>query len=169
MALLAAVGILAGASIAYEILLMRLFSILLWHHFAHMIISVALLGIGASGTVLAFARNALGRRFTAVFAGCAVLFAVSAPAGFALAQRVPFNPLEVIWDLDQQLHLARIYLLLAVPFFAIGVAIGLAFVRFTEQIASIYRADLLGAGLGALLILGLLFVLPPQDCLRVIG
>jgi hypothetical protein len=60
-ALLAAIGILAGASIAYEILLTRLFSILLWHHFAYMIISVALLGIGASGTFLAFAGRFLRR------------------------------------------------------------------------------------------------------------
>jgi hypothetical protein len=57
-ALLVAIGILAGAALAYEILLARLFSILLWHHFAYMIISVALLGIGASGTVLAFTRGA---------------------------------------------------------------------------------------------------------------
>src|SRR5919107_6187415 len=127
MALLAAVGILAGASIAYEILLTRLFSILLWHHFAHMIISVALLGIGASGTALAFLRDVLASRFTLVFTACAVLFAVSAVGGFALAQRVPFNPLEVIWDPDQQFHLAQIYLVLAVPFLAVGVAVGLTF------------------------------------------
>ena len=49
-----------------------------------------------------------------------MLFAISSVGGFALAQRVPFNPLEVIWDLDQQLHLAQIYLLLALPFFAVG-------------------------------------------------
>jgi hypothetical protein len=168
-ALLAAIGILVGASIAYEILLTRLFSILLWHHFAHMIISVALLGIGASGTFLAFSRHVLESRFTLVFTLCAVLFSFSAAGGFALAQRVPFNPLEVIWDLDQQFQLARIYLLLAVPFFAVGLAIGLAFVCFAGQIAAVYRADLLGAGSGALLIVGLLFVLPPQDCLRVIA
>src|SRR5688500_4352198 len=94
MALLAAIAIIAGASIAYEILLTRLFSILLWHHFAYMIISVALLGIGASGTFLAFAREILAPRFTEAFAWCAMLFAVFAMGGFALAQRVPFNPLE---------------------------------------------------------------------------
>src|SRR5918994_439226 len=169
MALAAAVGILAGASIAYEILLTRLFSILLWHHFAHMIISVALLGIGASGTALAFLRDALASRFTLAFTACATLFAVSAVGGFALAQRVPFNPLEVIWDLEQQLHLARIYLLLALPFFAVGVAIGLAFVRFSDRIAALYRADLVGAGSGALLVVGRLFALPVQDGLRVIA
>ena len=169
MALLAAVGILAGASIAYEILLTRLFSILLWHHFAHMIISVALLGIGASGTVLAFSRDVLASRFTLVFTACAALFAVSAVGGFALAQRVPFNPLEVIWDLDQQLHLARIYLLLAVPFFAVGLAIGLAFIRFSERINAVYCADLVGAGSGALLTVAMLLVLPAEDCLRLIA
>ena len=140
MALLAAIGILAGASIAYEILLTRLFSILLWHHFAYMIISVALLGIGASGTFLAFAREMLTPRFTETFAGCAMLFAASAIGGFALGQRVRFNPLEVIWDPAQQLHLAQIYGLLALPFFAVGTAIGLAFIVYENRIAAIYRA-----------------------------
>lgn len=169
MALPAAIAILAGAAIAHEILLTRLFSILLWHHFAYMIISVALLGIGASGTFLAFAKDLMARRFTMTFAGCAILFAVSAVAGFTLAQRVPFNPLEVIWDLDQQLYLAQIYLLLAIPFFAVGLAIGLAFTHCAERIPILYRADLLGAGLGALLVVALLFGALPQECLGIIG
>src|SRR3712207_9177140 len=131
MALLVAIGILAGAALAYEILLARLFSILLWHHFAYMIISVALLGIGASGTALAATRGGrISSHFTVAFTGCAVLFGISAVVGVALAQRVPFNPLEVIWDVGQQLHLAQIYLLLALPFFAAGAAIGLSFIYF---------------------------------------
>jgi SAM-dependent methyltransferase len=164
-----AIAMLAGGTIAYEILLTRLFSILLWHHFAYMIISVALLGIGASGTFLAFAKALMARWFTMTFAGCAVLFGISAVAGFALAERVPFNPLEVIWDLDQQLYLVQIYLLLAVPFFTVGLAIGLAFTRFPERIPTLYRADLFGAGLGACLVVALLFVASPQECLRIVG
>jgi hypothetical protein len=39
-----------AAAIGYEIVLKRLFAIALWHHFAYMIISLALLGYGASGT-----------------------------------------------------------------------------------------------------------------------
>ena len=49
MSLLLAVAGLSAATLAYEILLMRLLSISHWHHFAYMIISLALLGYGASG------------------------------------------------------------------------------------------------------------------------
>ena len=52
MPLLAAVSLVSAAAIAYEILLTRLFAIALWHHFVYMIISLALLGYGASGTFL---------------------------------------------------------------------------------------------------------------------
>jgi hypothetical protein len=39
-----AIGLLSACMLAYEVLLTRLFSILLWHHFAYMIISAAMLG-----------------------------------------------------------------------------------------------------------------------------
>ena len=48
MSLLLAVAGLSAATLAYEILLMRLLSISQWHHLAYMIISLALLGYGAS-------------------------------------------------------------------------------------------------------------------------
>ena len=46
------VALLSATALAYEVLLMRMFSIIQWHHFAYMIISLALLGYGASGTFL---------------------------------------------------------------------------------------------------------------------
>ena len=99
--------LLSAAALGYEVLLTRLFSIIQWHHFAYMMISVALLGYGAAGTFVALARRALLPRFDAVFAGGAVLFGITAVAGFALAQRVAFNPLEILWDPQQPLRLRR--------------------------------------------------------------
>ena len=55
-ATLPAVATISAAVLAYEVLLVRLFSITGWHHFAYMIISIALLGFGASGSILALAR-----------------------------------------------------------------------------------------------------------------
>jgi hypothetical protein len=59
------VGLLAASIIAFQLTLMQLLSIMQWSHFAYMVISVALLGFGASGTMLAltgkwFIRNIAG-------------------------------------------------------------------------------------------------------------
>jgi len=169
MPLLAAVSLVSAAAIAYEILLTRLFAIALWHHFVYMIISLALLGYGASGTFLVLARHRLLPRFGASFAALAALFGILAIGCYALASRLPFNPLEVIWDWRQQFYLAAMYLTLALPFFAAASAIGLAFAALPARIAGIYRADLVGAGAGALGIVLAMFVLPLEDCLRLIA
>ncbi len=169
MPLFAAVSLLSLAAIAYEILLTRLFAIALWHHYAYMIISLALLGYGASGTFLVFAKHRLIPRFGTSFAVFAVLFGATAIGCYVLAQRLPFNPLEVIWDWRQQVYLAAMYLTLAVPFFAAASAIALAFAARPGRIGAIYRADLTGAGAGAIGIVAAMFALPPEDCLRVIA
>ena len=59
---LLAVGLVSAGVLAYEVLLARLFSIIQWYHFAYMVISIALLGYGASGTFLALARERLEAR-----------------------------------------------------------------------------------------------------------
>jgi spermidine synthase len=169
MPLLAAVSLLSAAAIAYEILLTRLFAIALWHHFVYMIISLALLGYGASGTFLVFVKHRLVPRLGVSFAVFAALFGVTAIGCYVLARRLPFNPLEVIWDWRQQLYLAAMYLLLAVPFFAAASAIALSLSAWPGRIGIIYRADLMGAGAGALGIVAAMFALPPEGCLRVIA
>ena len=58
-----AIGLISAAILAFEVLLMRLYAIVGWHHFAYMMISIALLGFGASGTALALARRSPCRPF----------------------------------------------------------------------------------------------------------
>ena len=169
MPLLVAVSLLSAAAIAYELLLTRLFAVALWHHFAYMIISLALLGYGASGTFLVFVRRRLLARFGASFAALAVSFGLAAIGCYALAWRVPFNPLEVIWDWRQQLYLAAMYLLLALPFFTAGSAVGLSLSAWPARIGAVYRADLAGAGTGAFGIVLAMYLWPPEDCLRVLA
>ena len=77
---LLAVGLVSAGVLAYEVLLARLFSIIQWYHFAYMVISIALLGYGASGTFLALARERLEARVPAAFAVFAALFGVTAVA-----------------------------------------------------------------------------------------
>jgi len=160
--LLIAVFLISLSAIAYEILLMRLLSVVQWHHFAWMIISLALLGYGASGTFIALARTALEPRFDEVFSLASLLMSLSLVLCLVLGQRIPFNALEVIWDPRQFLFLAQLYLLFTLPFFFAAVCIGLAFAVQRTAIARIYFCDLLGAGLGAAIAIVLLLLLPPQ-------
>ena len=166
---LLAVGLVSAGVLAYEVLLARLFSIIQWYHFAYMVISIALLGYGASGTFLALVRERLEARAAAVFAAFAALFGITAVACFAIAERLPFNALELIWDPRQLLYLGVLYAILFVPFFCGAMCVGIALACFAEPVGRIYRADLLGAGSGALGILGLLFVVMPSRALELIG
>ena len=166
---LAAIALLSAAALGYEILLMRLFSIILWHHFAYMMISVAMLGYGAAGTFVALAQRFLLRRYEVVFSAAATLFGITAVAGFLLAQRVAFDPLEMLWDPRQPLRLLVIYALLFVPFFCAATSICLTFARFADQPHRIYSFDILGAGAGALSILIALFATTPSGALQWIG
>ena len=144
---------------------MRVLSIVQWHHFAWMIISLALLGYGASGTFIAILRRRLEPRFEAAFAAGALLFSVSMIGCFVLAQRVPFNALEIIWDYSQMLKLALLYLVFFVPFFLAAFCIGLVFTCRGSESGRIYFFDLFGAGLGAMLVIALLFAASPQTSL----
>ena len=159
----------SAAAIGYEILLMRALSIVQWHHFAYMIISLALLGYGASGTFIALFRHWLEPRFQLAFALCALLFSITMLICFVLGLRVPFNALEIIWEPQQFLNLSLIYLIFFVPFFFAACCIGLAFTFRREIVSRIYFFDLFGAGLGALLIVGALFAMTPQDSLLVLA
>ncbi len=163
-----AIAMLSAAALAYEVLLTRLFSITLWNHFAYLIISAALLGYGASGTFLALTRARLEPHFGAVFVAFACAFGVTATASFLVAQRIPFNPLELFWDPRQTGYLLGIYLVLIVPFFCAASCVGLAFSRFRERIGHIYSADILGAGAGSAAIVVALFALPPMQVLKLL-
>ena len=160
------VGLLAGAALAYQALLFRLLAIVQWHTFVATIVSLALLGHGAAGTALALAGKRLLPRFRSLYAGSAALFAVSAPVCWALAQRLPFNGLELVWNPLQLAWLAGFFLLLSLPFFFAACCFGLAFMHARERIAVLYAADLIGAGLGAGIATGLLFLLPVETALR---
>ena len=169
MLLFLAVALLSAGALAYEVLLTRLFSIVQWHHYAYMIISIALLGYGASGAFLALVGDRLRRHFGAVFGAGAALFAISAVTSFAVAERLPFNALAVIWEPRQLLFLPILYTLFALPFFGAATCIGLALAAFPDRIGRIYRYDLIGAAAGAIGLMLALFVLFPDTALRLVA
>lgn len=165
----AAVFLLSCAALAHEVLLVRLLHIVHDHHFAFMILSLALLGYGAGATGLTLAQRFLLRRPAAVFAAAAFFISWSLLLSAAWLSRLAFNPLEILWDFRQMGRLASVYLVLSVPFFAAGLAVGLAFRTRPENIHRLYLADLSGAALGTALALGLMHIVDPAWALRLVS
>ena len=163
------IALLSAGSLAYEILLMRLFSIIQWHHFAYMIIALALLGYGASGTVVSIMQRRLLANYRIVYLGCVILFGLSAVICFQIAQHIPFNAEEILWDKRQILFLLANFLILMLPFLFAASGICLSFVQYQKKLSSIYAIDLVGAGVGSLSIIVVLFVMSPQWALISIG
>ena len=166
---LLSIFILSAAALAYEVLMIRMFSIVHWHHFAFMIISIALLGYGASGSFITVFRQWLLNNYERAFIGNILLFALSSPACFVAVQHLPFNSLEILWDSSQWQRLLLSYLLLTLPFFFVANAIALTIMFFHQRIALVYGIDLIGAGAGALSVMLLLQVFPPDELLRLLA
>ena len=154
------------ASLSYELALMRIFSISLWYHFAFMVISIAMLGIGASGTMLAVFPGLKDIRRIPHYA---LLLAISIPASYLLANVVPFDPSRLSWDRLQLLVVGLYYVILCVPFFCFGLIVSTAYSTLSSEANAIYASDLLGAGAGALVMVWLLSLGGPETSVLIIS
>ncbi|WP_141694577.1 SAM-dependent methyltransferase [Candidatus Thiodiazotropha endoloripes] len=158
--------LLSASALGYELLLMRLFSIIQWHHFAYLVIALALLGYGISGSLLYLRPAIVLRRFSQLYSLALLLFALSSISGFMLAQSISFNIEELFWNPAQILSLILIFLLLALPFAFAASAICMTFMHYpSDTISKLYAADLIGAGLGAIITLIAIYYVMPQNLL----
>lgn len=162
------VALVSGSALAYEILLMRLLAVVQWHHFAFLVISLALLGYGASGSWIALFPRASREGYDTFFHLSAAGFVVSLWCSTRAAVYVPFNALEIFWSPIQWVLITLVTLFLSIPFFFGGTLVGLTLRRFDRQIPGIYAADLFGAGSGSLAIVGLLFCLNPMEAVTAV-
>jgi len=160
-----AVAALAAGTLAYQILLVRVFAIAHFHHFAYMAIGVAMLGFGAAGTWLALARPTAPAVTERGFRAAALVTAATLIASPAAALRIPLEPTRLAWDGGQWLLLAAVYVILAVPFMAGALANLTALVLEPARTGALYGAGFLGAGGGALTGLAVLGFAAPERAL----
>jgi hypothetical protein len=161
----AAVFLLSAALVGFELALLRALAITQWHHFSYFVISTALLGFGASGTLLAFAGKRMARRFAVWATMLTLAFALSVYVCFRGTQALPLDPQFVLFGGGQGGLLLAYHVLLIVPFLFGATAIGLALMHFGDRIHVVYGSNLLGSGIGGFGALLLMFVLPVEAIL----
>jgi predicted membrane-bound spermidine synthase len=152
--LLSGLGLTSFAALLLELALTRLFSVVLFYHFAFLAISIALLGLGAGGVFAYLAKAKLARRATRKLAsGLCVLNSVAIVWVLEIVLHVPVA-LTVTWK--NSLHLSVLYVAAAVPFFLTGLVFSVVFSRETWRVSRLYGADLTGGSLACLAVVPLL-------------
>ncbi len=129
-----------------ELLLTRIFSVTMFYHLSFLVVSLAMLGFGASGLIVnlapgwfpqekLFAHAALG----------AVLFATTSVAaiGFSFQLPISLDSSTANWA-----RIGATYVMCAIPFLFGGLVVSLILTHRPAQANRLYFADLVGAALG---------------------
>ncbi|HKZ67014.1 MAG TPA: hypothetical protein VJ111_11680 [Chitinophagaceae bacterium] len=155
--LMTATALLSVALIAFQVAIIQLLSYVQWYHYANMVISIALLGFGAAGTVLSLLRKKLLDHsgillpLLMIISGLTMVMAVwLSRSGFAR-----FDSYLLFVDRRQWLSLLMNYLLFFFPFFFGALALGIIFIKYVAEIGKFYFSNLVGSGIGAIIAAGL--------------
>lgn len=156
------VFLLSAALLSYEVSLMRMLLVAGWHHFAFLVVSVALLGFGSSGVILYLFRRRILPRAPRWLFGLTLAAALTMPLCMALVQVFPVASRFLPALLARQLGWWLLYwLVLLVPFLLGAAGIGLVMMRARARVPGMYAANLAGSAAGALLVNAWMLVLPP--------
>ncbi len=152
--LLAGLGLTSFAALLLELALTRLFSVVLFYHFAFLAISIALLGLGAGGVFAYMLKGRLGGYATRKLA--TTLCMVNAAIVLLVLEIVLHVPVALEVTGANFLRLTVIYLTAAIPFFLTGILFSVVFARESGRIPLLYGADLGGGALACLAVVPLL-------------
>lgn len=154
--LLIGLFLVALATLMYEILLTRVFSVTMWYHFAFMAISMAMFGMAVGAVVVYLLPTWFDKASVPIrLAQSAAAFAGSIVVSFLSYLCIPFFPQSTFlgfWTIG------LVFGVVAVPFVLSGVCISLALTKFPKHVSTLYASDLAGAAVGCVLLIGLLAV-----------
>ena len=145
------------ATLTYELVLTRIFSVMIWYHFAFVAVSLAMFGLSV-GAVLIYIRS---RTFPEDSTE-RQLFSSALLFGASIAVSLPV----LIW-LPKFLFpylgghtITLLYPIAAIPFIFSGISICLALTRYPAHVGRLYSADLAGSALGCV---ALIYVMKVAD------
>jgi hypothetical protein len=162
------VAALATATLLLESVLTRFLAVAQHYHFAFLVVSLALLGFGASGSILALFPhlhskvNSTGhvtrKRSERLILFACLAFSISVGLAYFVVNIIPFDSYSIAWERRQLLYFVLYFLVLTLPFLFAGLGIGAALLANAGRSHIVYAANLIGSGIGAVLALGALWL-----------
>lgn len=152
---------LSAALLGFQLVLMRMLSYSYWHHYATMVISLALLGFGAAGTFLTVARGFVVKNLALSLVLFSLLCVLGIAAAPWLCSLIPADPYLLVWEPARILSLFALVIAFLLPIFCGATVIGISFILHPERTGILYFANLIGSGAGILLAVVLMSRLEP--------
>jgi hypothetical protein len=118
-----------------------------------MIVSIALLGFGASGTALTIVPALQKAMPPLRLSQLALATGLSMFTAYLLTNWLPFDSFSIAWDHRQVWILILHYIALATPFFFSGMALGFLFSAAPQAVGTTYAVSLLGSAAGCVIAL----------------
>ncbi len=146
--LLGGLGLTSFSALLLELALTRLFSVVLFYHFAFLAISIALLGLGAGGVFAYLCKARLARIETRLLATRLCL--VNSVLVLIVLEVTLHVPVSLTVTGKNFLRLTVLYFVAAIPFFVTGLLFSVIFARETWRVSRLYGADLCGGALACL-------------------
>lgn len=142
------------ATLMFELVLTRVWSVTMWYHFAFVAISIAMFGMTA-GALAVYLLPGFFRieRTPQLVAYAALLFSLTMVSGFLTQLCIPLIGNKSLLGLYSA---ALTYAVIAIPFCFSGICIALILSRYPAFAGRLYAADLAGAATGCVLLVWLL-------------
>ncbi len=144
--------LIAFSTLALEVTLARLLSVITWYHLAFFAISTAMLGMTAGATRVYLRADRFGSERLCDEIGRACLhYAIVVPVSLIVLCLLPL-------DLQKTIMSPIVFLIAtvacALPFYYSGIAVTAILTRGSLPIGKVYASDLIGASTGCLFVLG---------------
>lgn len=148
------ISCVTGAMLLTQLLLTRIFSVVLWYHLAFFVISLAFLGTSAGAVAVALVPRLAGSRVQERLAWYALGLSAAICVGLWSFLHIRFAP-EAL-KLGTMARLVATALLIGSPFAFGGIVVALALAQYAESAGRLYFFDLIGASLACMVTVPLL-------------
>ncbi len=134
--------LISAGSLTFEVGLTRIFAIQQFHHFAFVVVSLAVMGFAASGLVLSLRQRPTSLPLLAI------AFVLATAISYLTINFLPFDSYSIAWDFDQVWILLLYFSVAGGPFLFSGWAVGACMASAGPDAHRPYAANLVGSALG---------------------
>ncbi|MDG2088538.1 MAG: hypothetical protein P8J68_07335 [Arenicellaceae bacterium] len=148
--------LIALATLVLELSLVRVFDVILTPNMGYAVITAAVFALGLGGIYLYLFPVDSEEKVLALMPKLLMAFCITTLVLKPTIDWLPFDLNGGGTLLRQVLAWVGMYLVLVLPFFIAGILLSLILTHYSEQVHSLYFFDLIGAGLGCLIVVPLL-------------